>query len=157
MSEFLLMLSDFLFNTFQVMFDALGKALPFGVPLTIAVTTIVEAIKRNIKLPGELPRYIALGLGTLFGGMWLLYGGEFTPPTFWWDFVKAFVVAFVWAFGSPFFYELLKSSAARGAAKTHLEVEEAAVLSLGNMPTDELEYDHSKQQVSEPPHDHTQE
>ena len=137
MIEFLLMLSDFLFVTFQVMFQALGDALPFGVPLAIAVTTIVETLKRNYKLPGELPRYIALTLGTLFGGMWLLYGGVFEPPTMWFDFIKSFIVAFVWSFSSPFFYELLKNSSARGAYTAHNKVEAEARLSLGYPENDQ--------------------
>ena len=131
MIEFLQMISDFLFVTFTVMFKALGDSLPFGVPLTLAVTTFVEALKRNINLSGEWPRYIALIVGTLFGGLWLLYGGVFEPPTFWFDFVKSFVVAFVWSFSSPFFYELLKSSSARGAVKGIESVEAEATLSLG--------------------------
>jgi hypothetical protein len=118
----------------QAMFEALSKGLVFGVPLTIAITTIVEAIKRRITLSGEWPRYIAVGLGTAFGGLWLLYGGEFGVPTVWWNFAIAFAVAFAWSFTSSEFYELLKNSSSRGVVKGVKEIEEKATLSLGEPP-----------------------
>jgi hypothetical protein len=134
-----------MFEQFQAYIDAIQQALVFGMSLTLVVTTIVQAIKRRVVLPGETPRYLAVGLGTVVGSLFLLYGGAFDPPTAWSGFILPITAAFVWSFVSPEFYELLKTSASRGTAKAIYEVEEAATLAMGEPPAEPTTYDHSTQ------------
>jgi hypothetical protein len=100
--------------------EALKSALVFGASLILIVTTLVQTLKNLLGLEGTAVKWLALGLGTLVGSLYLIF--LFVPlPTVLADYLIRVFAAFVWSFTTPEFYQLLKQSAQRGAEQAIIE------------------------------------
>jgi hypothetical protein len=117
----------------------LESIILLGTPLTIIVAVIIQAIKRRVELPGEVPKFIAVGVGTLIGSIILLFGDIFNSPETWYAIAVRVLAAGGWSFISSEFYELLKGSSERGTVAGINKIEEQATLSLGNLSEEQQE------------------
>jgi hypothetical protein len=118
-------------ETLQGIASTLIKVILFSTSITILVTIIIQAIKRRVELKGELPKYIAITIGTILGIFVFLFGDIFYLPETWYAVMFRILLAFGISLASSEFYELLKGSSKKGTIAGIDEINEAAVLSLG--------------------------
>lgn len=109
----------------------------FATSLTLLVTIIIQTIKRKIDLDGEIPKYIAITLGTVLGSYTFLFGSIFPYSTTWYSIILRIALSFVISFLSSEFYELLKYSSKKGTIAGIDQINEEATLSLGNIEEQE--------------------
>ena len=110
----------------------LENVILFTTSITIMITIIIQAIKRRIDLEGELPKYIAIIIGTILSSYVFLFGNIFYYSAVWYTIAFRIMLAFLISFFSSEFYELLKVSSKKGTIAGIDEINEAAILSLGN-------------------------
>jgi len=110
----------------------LVKVILLSASITILVTIIIQSIKRRIDLPGELPKYIAITIGSLLGSFIFLFGDIFFLPMTWYAIAARVALAITLSLASSEFYELLKGSSKKGTIAGINEINEEAVLSLGD-------------------------
>lgn len=110
----------------------LENVILFSTSITIFITIVIQAIKRRKELEGELPKYIAITMGTIVGSIVFLLGDIFHYSMVWYTVILRILLAFGLSLASSEFYELLKGSSKKGTIAGIDEINEAAILSLGN-------------------------
>lgn len=134
-----------LFVPFRVAFAQDGIPEPFvpyaqiltgltflGWTLTGLIVFLIERLKQWVALVASYPKEFAIGLGTVFGSLILIFLAPvldlLEPSVAFMDYLYRVLGAFFWAWTAPWSFELLTATAKKGAKHYIQDVEENAQL-----------------------------